>query len=91
MQQAQQDHSEAVQIKDNSNGWLTGAPLAAEQNDVEQSQQLTNEAMQQQQQLNAQMHGNSPLGSTPWECGPYPCAGRKHQRRRRVLAHQSAA
>jgi len=44
MATAQKDHDNAVRIKDNANGWLSGAPLAAEQADVAQSQQLTQEA-----------------------------------------------
>jgi hypothetical protein len=77
MNQAQVDHNNAVAIKDGTQGWLSGAPLAAEQADVSQSQQLTAEAMQQQQQLNAEEGGHAPGGNTPWDCGPYPCAGRK--------------
>ena len=73
MQQAQSDHDAAVKLKASSPGWLSGAPLAAEQADVQQSQQLTAEAQQQQQQLNAEMGGKAPGGNTPWDCGPYPC------------------
>ena len=75
MNEAQKDHNNAVALKDGTNGWLSGAPLAAEQADVSESQQLTQEAMQQQQQLN-QMEGGK-AGDTPWKCGPYPCAGHR--------------
>jgi hypothetical protein len=77
MNEAQLDHNNAVAIKANSKGWLTGAPLAAEQADVSESQKLTAEAMQQQQQLNQEEGGKAANGNTPWQCGPYPCAGRK--------------
>jgi len=76
MAEAQKDHDAAVAIKQNTNGWLTGAPLAAEQADVSESQKLTAEAMQQQKQLNQMEDGHAPAGNTPWDCGPYPCAGR---------------
>ena len=77
MNEAQKDHNTAVALKDGSPGWLSGAPLAAEQADVSDSQKLTAEAMQQQQQLNNMEGGKAAGGNTPWDCGPYPCAGRK--------------
>ena len=77
MNEAQGDHNSAVAIKAGSQGWLSGAPLAAEQADVAESQKLTAEATQQQQELNAEEGGHAADGNTPWKCGPYPCSGRK--------------
>lgn len=85
MQTSQNDHNAAVSIKDHTNGWLTGAPLAAEQADMQASNAALTQAEQLQLQLKAQQaqsgtatsQGGSTDGSLkhahPWNCGPYPC------------------
>ena len=83
MQTSQNDHNAAVQIKDNTNGWLAGAPLQAEQADVAASQQALDQAEQLQLQLQQAQSGTATGTSSghntnianahPWNCGPYPC------------------
>jgi hypothetical protein len=82
MQTSQNDHNAAVAIKDNANGWLQGAPLAAEQADIQASNQALSQAEQLQMQMQAAQSGtstgtskgNNNIGSAhPWNCGPYPC------------------
>jgi len=75
MATAQKDHDNAVRIKDNANGWLSGAPLAAEQADVAQSQQLTQEAIQQQQQLNNMEGGALRMVTRLGSAAPTPAPG----------------
>ncbi len=80
---SQQEHQDAVNIKQHTNGWLTGAPLAAEQADMQASQndlqqaQLTNLQLQAEQtgvSTQAQYKNGEITNSHPWNCGPYPCA-----------------
>ena len=52
---SQNDHNAAVAIKHNTNGWLQGAPLAAEQADVRASQTSLAQAEQLQLQLQQQL------------------------------------
>ena len=76
-----------MSIKQNTNGWLTGAPLAAEQADVQASQQDLQQAqllqlqlqskqtgVQQQPQYKQGSNGQQVItNSHPWSCGPDPC------------------
>ncbi len=80
MQTSQNDHNAAVAIKTGTSGWLTGAPLQAEQADVAASQQALDQAMAMQLQLQQQAEqmgtstGHSQhVASVPWLCGPDPC------------------
>lgn len=84
LQQSQAEHNAAVQIKQNTNGWLTGAPLAAEQADMAasasdlQKAQLLQLQLQQQEtgvptqaQYKTGNNGQQQItNSHPWNCGP---------------------
>ena len=54
MATSQNDHNAAVAIKSNTPGWLEGAPLQAEQADVQASQAALDQAEQLQLQLQQQ-------------------------------------
>ena len=54
MATSQADHNAAVAIKQNTAGWLQGAPLAAEQADVKASNAALDQAEQLQLQLQQQ-------------------------------------
>jgi hypothetical protein len=71
MATSQNDHNAAVSIKTNTNGWLQGAPLAAEQADVQASQAALDQAEQlqlqlQQQQVRAGSSSSSRLRVFAW-------------------------
>lgn len=61
--------SPVPQLKDGANGWLQGAPLAAEQADVAQSQQDVQQA--QQLQLTLQTNGGQLGAGNPAEVRDY--------------------